>query len=536
MNKNLVPIVLYLILFAYFYSFSEYGFNIWDEGGFAYGTLRTYNGQIPMRDFNPIGYLPGRYFYGALFFKLFGVNLQSLRLGVVLFTPAMILMVYAAARKTMPQGFAFLAALGVLSAPSMYYNRFYMFFCVLIMYCLIGLIERKTASRYFLLFGAIVLCSFFKPEVALFGFAISAALVAVMFFQDELAPPKKSGLRSVKGGRSFWVPALASAGILGALTVYAVQQGVAEKLFNIVLETRRVWGNPFPAIFPFFKLLRGLGPHEMFQRVLFYLPILVYFAVTAILIVRLVRARFRVSAENQRLLVIVSFGVCAFGLVIWRAGFDNLLRTLAPFYILFCYLLFLIWGKLRDSRFFKTAGESASVSWIKQTGLNVFIVALPFLFYYEMNARHGFYAGSVGAVAQEKFFLRLNRMEVYTHPVEAKWLKEIVSWIQNHSRKGDPILALPLNPIFYYLTDRVNPTPHDWILPGMLNKTEQEKVVAQLEANRPKVIVYADIAIDGREERRFSNYAPVIFSFIAANYRLRERIGFFQILLPKETE
>ena len=101
------------------------------EGGD--NTLRTYNGQMPMRDFNPIGYLPGRYFYGALFFKLFGVNLQSLRLGVVLFTPAMILMVYATARKIMPQGFAFLAALGVLSAPSMYYNRFYMFFCIFIM-------------------------------------------------------------------------------------------------------------------------------------------------------------------------------------------------------------------------------------------------------------------------------------------------------------------------------------------------------------------------------------------------------------------
>ena len=63
--------VLYFLLVGYYVSFLEYGFNIWDEGGYAYGTLRTLNGQSAFKDFNPNGYLPGRYLYGALFFKLF---------------------------------------------------------------------------------------------------------------------------------------------------------------------------------------------------------------------------------------------------------------------------------------------------------------------------------------------------------------------------------------------------------------------------------------------------------------------------------
>jgi len=129
--KTSLPYLLYLALIGYFYSFSQYGFNIWDEGGFANGTLRTLNGQKALEDFNPNGYLPGRYIYGAFFFKLLGIDIQSLRWSVIIITPAMIFMVYAISRKIMPQGFAFLAALFMLSAPSMYYNRFFPFFTVL---------------------------------------------------------------------------------------------------------------------------------------------------------------------------------------------------------------------------------------------------------------------------------------------------------------------------------------------------------------------------------------------------------------------
>ena len=90
--KPLWLALIYLVLVAYLYSFSEYGLNVWDEGGYANGTLRTLNGEKAMEDFNPSGYLSGRYIYGAIFFKLFGVSIQSLRIGVILITPIMIFM------------------------------------------------------------------------------------------------------------------------------------------------------------------------------------------------------------------------------------------------------------------------------------------------------------------------------------------------------------------------------------------------------------------------------------------------------------
>ena len=140
--------LLYLALLAYFWSFSKYGLNIWDEGGYANGTLRTLNGERALIDFNPNGYLPGRYWYGMLFFKLFGVDIQSLRISVLLITPPMVLMVYSIGRKIMPAGFAFLAALFMLSAPSMYYNRFFTFFVVLNLYLITNFLCKKNLGSF----------------------------------------------------------------------------------------------------------------------------------------------------------------------------------------------------------------------------------------------------------------------------------------------------------------------------------------------------------------------------------------------------
>ena len=517
----------YLALLAYFWSFSKYGLNIWDEGGYANGTLRTLNGEKALVDFNPNGYLPGRYWYGMLFFKLFGIEIQSLRIGVLLITPPMVMMIYSLGRKIMPAGFALLAALFMLSAPSMYYNRFYTFFVILNLYCLVNLLEKRNLASLAGLGAAIFVSSFFKFEVTLFSILISLTLLALLFFTTSeplnfrFIPNTSSTERSPK------VYYGVGAAIVILFTLYLGQDGYFIKVFKLVVDAHEVWGNPFPDFFPFFALLEEVGIHQMFERVLFYLPLVTYGMVA----VHLLRSLL-IEKEPQFYIVlaILLFGICAFGLVIWRAGFDNLLRTLPPFYLLFCYLLYRGRAKILSSQ--KCSGEQEG-GLLTRLPLNLLTVFLPFLFFFEMNTHHGFYAGSIGAMKLETAPLSLDKVDVYTSPEEAKWIETVVKKINLYSNKGDAILALPLNPIFYFLSDRVNPTPYEWVLPGMLEEDKELKLVTLLKSKLPEIVIYVDIAIDGREERRLSSYSPHLYKFLIQHYTLKEMVGYFQILVPK---
>jgi len=526
---------------VYFLSFSKFGLNIWDEGGYANGTLRTLNGENALVDFNPNGYLPGRYWYGILFFKLFGVEIQSLRIGIALITPLMVMMVYSISRKIMPTGFSFLAALCVLSAPSMYYNRFYPFFVILILYFLTKTIANRNFISLTGLTLTILLSSFFKFEVTLFSILVSLVILAILFFNNSIK--FNIHLGKFLNVSPKYLTCLSGSGIVatGFFLFYLGKDGYFLQVFKIVVEAHEVWGNPFPELFPFFKLYNEIGYHKIFERILFYLPICVYSLVLVIILVQFFLNKYDFELVNLHLLAIVGFGICAFGLVIWRAGFDNLLRTLPPFYILFSYLLFIVWQKVIF--FQNNSGNPIHVK-VTRVPLSLLIVFLPSLFYYEMNTYHGFYAGSVGArnwvvnknlkaMNPETTPVKLERLDVKTRPAEAKWISEVVNRINLYSKKGDPILALPLNPLFYFLTDRINPTPYEWVLPGMLDKDEELKMVEILKIKLPKVIVYVDIAIDGKEGRRLKNYAPHLYGFLVENYRLHEMIGLFQILLPK---
>ena len=330
--------------------------------------------------------------------------------------------------------------------------------------------------------------------------------------------------------------------LVGTFLFYLGKDGYFYQVFKIVVDAHEVWGNPFPQLFPLPKIYDELGYHKFFERVLFHLPIWVYGLVLTIILARFFFHKCKITSSYLHLLAIVGFGICAFGLVIWRAGFDNLLRTLPPFYILFCYLLFQVWQKALA---FQNASDSSIRERLTRILLSLLIVFIPCLFYYEMNTHHGFYAGSIGArswiinkdvkaMQPATTAIKLERIDVLTSPNEAKWISEVVKRIKLYSKTGDPVLALPLNPIFYFLTDRVNPTPYEWVLPGMLDEDKELQMVKTLKAKPPKVVIYVDIAIDGNEERRLKNYAPHIYKYLVENYAFQEMIGLFQILHPKK--
>lgn len=520
----------FIICTAYQLLFYKYGLNLWDEGDLAYGALRVLNGQIPLIDFGHDGYPPGRYVLSALFFKIFGTNLLSIRLLFVLLTSLVVILLYTTAKNIMNKNFAFIASLLLLSAPSMYYSRFFPICTIINIYFVARYINSYRKFDLLLAIFIILLTLLIKLEIGLISFIVlSIVFVLQAFYSREKISINFKSLHL----RNKILVSMAICFLVLLLTA-AFKINLPSKLNTFVFQMNSTWGNPFPSFFSSSEK-RFLPWKELFDVSLFYMPILVYISTIILLLKRCILSSFHATFNNKcnlLLLAISLFGIGTYGLVVWRVGFDNLLRVLPAFYILLCYFLNLFYKKIMQ-KLAHTDCLNPGFNF-KVFILSIPVLILPALLIVKFNFYHGFYAGSIGELRKNHVYISLEKAHVFANPMEAIWINEIVTYIRETTTKDDPIFALPLNPIWYFLSERDNPTSYDWVLPQTIKLlgTEQ-KIIDQLQSNFPKIIIYADIAIDGREERRLSYYAPELYKFIVNNYYLTKITGPFQILKRK---
>ena len=516
---------------AYQLFFYKYGLNLWDEGGLAYGALRSLNGEIPLVDFGFDGYPPGRYFLTAVFFKIFGVNLASIRLLFVILTSITVILFYHISKNIMDKNFAVISTLLLLSAPSMYYNRLFPICTVINIYFINRYINSARKFDFSLSILVAFLTLLFKTEIGV----VSIFILMLVLIIKAIHGHKKHSFSFKELHFNYkilisMIVVFAVASIVGAIMI-----NLPAKAYKFVFQMSSIWGNPFPSLlpapgkgFPSFK--------EFFDLSLFYLPIIVYIATAILLFKRKLFSEQDIvlNKSNMQVFVLLLFGIGTYGLVVWRVGFDNLIRVLPVFYILLCYFLYLFYRKIIGTGIYMN--RSASKSAVRNFIISIPILLFPALFIVNLNFHHGFYAGSIGELRNNHIYINLNRARIFAHPLEAIWIEDIVSYIKQTTKEDEPIFALPLNPIWYFLSERKNPTAYDWVLPQTIKVLDEEqKIVDQLKKNIPKLIIYADIAIDGKEERRLSNYAPKVFEFILKNYKLEKIAGPFQILKVEDS-
>jgi len=301
--------------------------------------------------------------------------------------------------------------------------------------------------------------------------------------------------------------------------------------YVILLKSRDLWATPIPSLLER-ELWQWENLQKIFETSLFHLPYLLYGLTLGHVFLKWRRGSWEKS--DSLLAVTALFGICAYGLIIFRAGFDALFRVLPPFYFLLGYSLSRMDTRLSAS----LQGFTGIGTPIKK--LLVFYKAallafFPVAFLYDIIGNNGFYAGSIGALRGNTAHLRIARADLYVSPEDDKAIREIVGFVRDNTNPEDFIFCLPFNPIWYFLTERQNPSYHEWILPGVLRKKEeQEAVVKELRARPPSYIIYADVAIDGKEDRRFSRYAPVIEKFIRERYAVVKEVGYFKIFGPSD--
>jgi hypothetical protein len=131
---------------------------------------------------------------------------------------------------------------------------------------------------------------------------------------------------------------------------------------------------------------------------------------------------------------------------------------------------------------------------------------------------------------------------VQAPPEEADAVERTVALVDRLVPPGEPIYVLPRRsdlapisaPLVYVLADRDNPTPRDHGL--LTGAAAQREIVAELERIGPRALVRWTDPLSSRpepNERGRPSGVTLVDDWVGANYRLRQRAGYYEVLVPR---
>ena len=91
------------------------------------------------------------------------------------------------------------------------------------------------------------------------------------------------------------------------------------------------------------------------------------------------------------------------------------------------------------------------------------------------------------------------------------------------------ILALPYQPMFYFLCERRNPTRWNYLWPGDQTTRDHERLTEEAERDPPAVILLS-------EQRELGVYAPTIVEYVESHYILKNTLGNLAIYVRRDPD
>ena len=475
------------------------GIDPFDEGLMLQAARRVSQGQIPYGDFG-WSYGPAQpYLLGGLF-HTFGVSLLQWRIVRLLADAGVALVVFAFVRREAGTRLALLAWLGAacFMAQPLSANPFPL--ALLAALAAIYVATGNALSRRALLVAALLtaVAAAFRLDFAIYaGAAIAVALAA---------------------GR-HWRSAALYAGATAGLTLlvylpFLVAVGPADlydALVGISLRERGYWTLPFPLHYT-----GGLGGLRDLKDLLdFYVPVLV----VAGLVVAAVALGMRALRERAVPPSWVALGVFGVGGVSYLLSRTDPMHT-TPLLVALAALLPLVMAR--------SPRPVAAVA-----GVLLALIVL-----------HGAWNRASALLRPPE----LARVHVAVAdgaeapPAEARAVATMVGAVQARVPPGEPIYVLSRrsdlvrfnDPLVYVLTERDNPTRHDVGLDA--GASAQASIVATLRRVHPRAIVrWTDPISSVAEPNRRGRPTGVhtLDDFVARDYRLAVRTGYYDVLVPR---
>lgn len=128
---------------------------------------------------------------------------------------------------------------------------------------------------------------------------------------------------------------------------------------------------------------------------------------------------------------------------------------------------------------------------------------------------------------RERRLVALPRAGVWVPPREASVIEGAVAFFRNNVRAEESILALPYQPIYYFLAERRNPTRWLYLWPGDQTPDDHAELLREVQADLPGAVVLSAV-------KRMKEFAPEIVAFVDREYVPVARLGGAFFYLAKD--
>jgi hypothetical protein len=464
-----------------------------DEGLLAYGAVRVMQGEVPHRDF--VSLQPPLSFYtAAAVFKLCGTSLASLRgfgLSIFLLLP---LLIYAVGRNFTGPILSFAAA-----APACILGLPYCNFVPLAVWqgiadslaAMLLFLPAVFSRRQWLAFPAGTLSAvsvFLRHDQAVYAMMSIFALVIAL----GLARDGSISGANLKRSLLFWLAGIAIV-LIPTILVWWKIGALPEMFRQLILFPFTTYRKTSSLPFPRFTVRRSVW--ETVVVLLFYLPPFVQAIAMLYLAPSLISRRFR-RPEAILAFLLVWSGLFYLQVIV-RSDFTHLVITLPPFFLLTAFGWSIVHEKIANH-----CKMDIALSAVFATLVISFLWLL-----------HSFALPDVTHANEQ---LGLDRGGVRIEHAHA--VADFVQRLQADVPPERSILALPYQPMFYFLCERRNPTRWNYLWPGDQTAQDHERLVEEAERDPPAIVLLG-------QQREVAALAPTIIDYLRVHYLWSGNVG-----------
>jgi hypothetical protein len=489
-NLNLFLFLLATVLsMELFLVHGTIGLNLSDEGFLWYGVERVFHGEVPVRDFD--SYDPARYYWSALWFRLWKPGLLTLRFSETVLQSLGVFLALLAAKRASTNRWE-LSGLALVLVLWMY--PYYKFADQIVPMTALYIgcrLAEAPGPRNSLISGIFVgFAGFIERQHEVYLFFSFLVLVLFLFKGTGRA---KSGISNLLlgcflGNVPLLLMFLLVKGFFRSYMVHMVRVFFWYGTTNIALPVPWPWKDQWLPWRGFFSL--GLCLTDCFYLLVPFLFVACLFVIW--------RGR-RVPVESEKLLLVACLvGLPYLHFAFSRADLEHLSPCIGPFWVAFFAI-----GKdsLLRKAFLALALVVTSFSVVQRTGIMDYL--------------------NPSNIWPVKY--RIDGDEFHLNSWTASYLEKVGAVVQE-LKPGESLLLLPNLSAIYTIFHLKSPT---WEIFNTLPTPDsfQRRTIQEMERNNVQWVVLNDYALDGRKDLMYTNSQPVVWDYIRKHYGLVDYPG-----------